>query len=147
VLTHATAVLDTYPYGGCLTALDALAHAIPIVTLPSPYIRGRYAVGEEKREVNVSRTTTTTTTTTAKALFSPPLSRFTLALYRQLGVMDCVATTPEEYVSIAIRLDQDPPFRESVVAQLISQHHLLPRTEEVAAEWESLFLRLARQIS
>ena len=41
VLRHAVAVLDTYPYGGCLTTLDALAHAVPIITLPSNLVRGR----------------------------------------------------------------------------------------------------------
>jgi hypothetical protein len=40
-LHHATAVLDTWPYGGCLSTLDAWAHAVPVVTLPSHLLRGR----------------------------------------------------------------------------------------------------------
>jgi predicted O-linked N-acetylglucosamine transferase (SPINDLY family) len=40
-LEVAVAVLDTYPYGGCLSTLDALAFAVPVVTLPSHLIRGR----------------------------------------------------------------------------------------------------------
>eukprot|EP01034_Spumella_vulgaris_P025745 gene25745-32234_t len=38
-------VLDTYPYGGCLTAHDALFNGVPLVTLPAEeFVRGRYAL-------------------------------------------------------------------------------------------------------
>ena len=35
-------ILDTFPYGGCLTAHDSLSNNIPMVTLPLQYVRGRY---------------------------------------------------------------------------------------------------------
>ena len=40
-LSHA--VLDTYPYGGCLTFLESIAAGKPVVTLPSDYVRGRFS--------------------------------------------------------------------------------------------------------
>ena len=43
-LASATVVLDTYPYGGCLTALDAISNGVPFVTLPGPFERGRFAM-------------------------------------------------------------------------------------------------------
>lgn len=43
-LALADVVLDTYPYGGCLTALDALSNSKAFVTLPGPFERGRFAV-------------------------------------------------------------------------------------------------------
>ncbi|KAJ8606758.1 hypothetical protein CTAYLR_009570 [Chrysophaeum taylorii] len=43
-LARADVVLDTYPYGGCLTALDALSNSKPFVTLPGPLERGRFAM-------------------------------------------------------------------------------------------------------
>lgn len=43
-LALADVVLDTYPYGGCLTALDALSNSKPFVTLPGPFERGRFAM-------------------------------------------------------------------------------------------------------
>lgn len=45
VILHAECILDTFPYGGCLTAHDAMANGIPIVTLPLEHVRGRYAFG------------------------------------------------------------------------------------------------------
>lgn len=42
-LSLATVVLDTFPYGGCLTALDAVSNSKPFVTLPSHLLRGRFA--------------------------------------------------------------------------------------------------------
>ena len=42
-LATARVVLDTHPYGGCLTALDALSNGVPLVVLPGPAERGRHA--------------------------------------------------------------------------------------------------------
>eukprot|EP01032_Pedospumella_encystans_P014902 gene14902-17096_t len=53
VLRSAKVVLDTNPYGGCLTSHDALSHHVPIVTLPSDYIRGRFTLGMY-RNMNMS---------------------------------------------------------------------------------------------
>lgn len=44
-LLAATMVLDTFPYGGCLTAHDALSNGIPMVTMPLEHVRGRYTYG------------------------------------------------------------------------------------------------------
>ena len=43
-LSNARVALDTYPYGGCLTALDALSNGVPLVVLPGPLERGRHAM-------------------------------------------------------------------------------------------------------
>eukprot|EP01041_Mallomonas_annulata_P002643 gene2643-5185_t len=41
-LLQASVVLDTFPYGGCVTSHDAVSNGVPTVTLPSTYIRGRF---------------------------------------------------------------------------------------------------------
>jgi len=47
VLSHPATrvVLDTFPYGGCLTTHDAFSMRIPLVTLPMEHVRGRYSLG------------------------------------------------------------------------------------------------------
>mmetsp|Transcript_17690 Transcript_17690/g.39726 ORF Transcript_17690/g.39726 Transcript_17690/m.39726 type:complete len:128 (+) Transcript_17690:432-815(+) len=44
LLRSARVVLDTHPYGGCITSHDAMAHSVPLVTLPSHYVRGRFSL-------------------------------------------------------------------------------------------------------
>ena len=44
VIAAARVVLDTHPYGGCLTALDALSNGVPLVVLPGKMERGRHAM-------------------------------------------------------------------------------------------------------
>jgi len=45
MLHQAEGVLDTFPYGGCLTTHDALSNRVPMVTLPLEHVRGRYSFG------------------------------------------------------------------------------------------------------
>jgi predicted O-linked N-acetylglucosamine transferase (SPINDLY family) len=41
-------------------------------------------------------------------------SRITLALYRKMGVMDCVVDSPQKYIDLAVRLGTEPEYRASV---------------------------------
>jgi predicted O-linked N-acetylglucosamine transferase (SPINDLY family) len=40
--------------------------------------------------------------------------RFTLGLYREMRMEDCIARSPEEFVEIALRLGGDADLRESI---------------------------------
>jgi len=42
VMAHAKVVLDTFPYGGCLTAQEAMSNGKVVVTYPSEFVRGRF---------------------------------------------------------------------------------------------------------
>ncbi len=60
------------PVSVTLTSTSRSVSRAPMVTLPTPWQRGRY----------------------------------TQAIYRTIGVTDCIAATPEEYVQIAVRLGE-----------------------------------------
>jgi protein O-GlcNAc transferase len=40
--------------------------------------------------------------------------RITSSLYRQMGILDCVAGSPDEYIKIALRLGTEPDYRNAV---------------------------------
>jgi len=55
--------------------------------------------------------------------------RVTLGCYRKIGVMDCVAATPEDYVRIAVGLGTDRDFRQSVSAKILAANDALYEDE------------------
>ncbi|CAM9560190.1 unnamed protein product, partial [Ascophyllum nodosum] len=118
VLRRASAVLDTFPYGDCLTILQVkhflrffrMSHGVPVVTLPAKFIRGRFA----------------------------------LAMYKQMGYTDLVATDLEEYASFAIKLGTQRDFRERSVARMEGGYRSLHRNNESADEWGAFFRRALR---
>ena len=83
--------LAPFPFGAGDTSLAAFAEGAPVVTMPTPYLRGR----------------------------------FTDAMYRAMEMDECVATTPEEYVEIALRLANDPAWRDEVRRSILARNHVL----------------------
>ena len=73
-------LLDPVHFGGGDTSLEALGLGVPIVTMPSNFLRGR----------------------------------LTYAMYRQMGLNDCVASTPDQYINAALRLGTDKSYRDEV---------------------------------
>ncbi len=51
--------------------------------------------------------------------------RVTLGCYLQMDVTDCVATTPDAYVDLAVRLGTDDAFRRAVREKILAQSHRL----------------------
>jgi predicted O-linked N-acetylglucosamine transferase (SPINDLY family) len=101
----ADVLLDPIHFGGGNTSYEALAFGVPIVTLPSPYLRGR----------------------------------ITLALYRQMGVLDCVAGSSADYVDLAVRLGTDPAHRAEVSAKILAACGVLYDNAAGVRELEQFF--------
>lgn len=57
--------------------------------------------------------------------------RFTLGLYEELGVRECIATTAEDYVEKALRLAADREYREALSLQLRERAHLMFERRDV----------------
>lgn len=99
----ADVLLDTFPFGGGNTSLEAFAFGTPVVTLAHHLMRGR----------------------------------ITLACYQQMGLLDCVAADPEDYVRKAIHLGTDPAWRQEVRKQILERKHLLYDNTQAVTELEA----------
>lgn len=68
--------------------------------------------------------------------------RITQAFCWRLGVQQCVASSLDEYVAIAVRLGTDAAFRQHVRQKISVNHSQLFGDESAAGDWER-FLRAA----
>jgi predicted O-linked N-acetylglucosamine transferase (SPINDLY family) len=71
--------------------------------------------------------------------------RGTLALYRHMGFMDCVADTPERYVDIAVRLGTDPEFHRRMSALIRERCDVLFDDEHVGRDLARFLLEVAAE--
>jgi protein O-GlcNAc transferase len=65
--------------------------------------------------------------------------RHTAAMYLGMGMQNCIAKTPEEYVSLAVRLGTDPGYRAEFSARIHANSHVLFENDRVVAEFERFF--------
>jgi protein O-GlcNAc transferase len=65
--------------------------------------------------------------------------RITYGCYQKMGVLDCVASDPEQYVKIAVRLGTDREYRESVRGRIAETSRVLFDDAEAVAELEQFF--------
>ncbi|HUT11295.1 MAG TPA: tetratricopeptide repeat protein [Thermoguttaceae bacterium] len=68
--------------------------------------------------------------------------RTVYACYRRMGITDCIAEDPEDYVEIAVRLGADADYRASVSGQIRAAGCLLFEDERAVRELEEIFLKL-----
>jgi predicted O-linked N-acetylglucosamine transferase (SPINDLY family) len=72
-------------------------------------------------------------------------SRHTQAMYRKLGVTDCIAESAEDYASIAVRLACDPQFAGSVRQRIRERSAVLYEDARVVREFERFFVTALRE--
>jgi protein O-GlcNAc transferase len=66
-------------------------------------------------------------------------SRLTLALYRQMDIMDCVANDAQTYLEIAYRLANDTAWRSKIVGKIEAKSNCLFENIETVHELERFF--------
>lgn len=71
--------------------------------------------------------------------------RFTLACYRKMGIMECVASDADDYVRIAVALAADADYRASVVEKIREASPRLFEDVEAVRQYERLFEELIEQ--
>ena len=112
LLSLADVILDPLKWSGGSTTYEAMSFGIPIVTMPSEFMRGRV----------------------------------TYACYKQMGVMDCVAATEQEYVRLAVRLGTDPIYRAAVKAKLLNANPVLYENADAVRDLERFFMDAVRTV-
>jgi len=71
-------------------------------------------------------------------------SRMTAGMYRQAGVTDCIARSPEHFVELALGFAADPAARAAFRSKIVAAHSKLFDTREavdVLAEWVASICR------
>jgi predicted O-linked N-acetylglucosamine transferase (SPINDLY family) len=71
--------------------------------------------------------------------------RATYGCYKQMGVMDCVAKSPAQYVKIAVRLGTDRAFREATKQKILARNHVLYENHAVVREYEQFFIHAVEE--
>lgn len=72
-------------------------------------------------------------------------SRVAYACYKQMGFMDCVAETPEQYVNISVRLGTDPDYRQTIRDKITKQCGILFENSAAVRELEKFFFAAHQQ--
>ena len=67
--------------------------------------------------------------------------RVTYAFYKQMGVLECVATANDEYVKLAVRLGKDRKYREKIKAKILASNAVLYENPSGARELERFFFK------
>ena len=65
--------------------------------------------------------------------------RHTAGMYRAMGIAEAVAATPEEYVSIAYRLGNDPAARKRLSERILASNACLFENPHIVREFERFF--------
>ena len=71
--------------------------------------------------------------------------RVTYACYKKMNLNDCVASTPDAYVEIAVRLGTDRDYRTAVSEAILSRNQVLYKDMRAVKELEQFFLRALQQ--
>ena len=71
--------------------------------------------------------------------------RYTLACYKKMGVFDCVASDPRQYIDIAVALGTDADFCDQVVEKIRRASPVLFEDMEAVREHERIFSALVEE--
>lgn len=73
--------------------------------------------------------------------------RHTAGMYRKMGIGDCVAQSPQEYVDIAVRLGTQPDLRLAVRDRILAANTVLYEDKRVVQEFERFFTEAVSKIA
>jgi protein O-GlcNAc transferase len=65
--------------------------------------------------------------------------RHTQAMYRKMGIHDCIARDPQDYVDIAVRVGTDGSYAHDLRERILSRNQVLYEDPRVVSEFERFF--------
>ena len=107
--------LDTHPFGGCNTSYDAFDFNIPVITMPTNKISGRFTFGLYKKM----------DTDTGVDI-----------------VKDCVVRSTEEYITRAIEIANNGKLRAMISRKIESGKKAIFMEDNCIKEYENFFKKL-----
>lgn len=66
--------------------------------------------------------------------------RHTQAMYRKMGIHDCIARDPQDYVDVAVRIGTDGSYAHALRERILSRNHVLYEDPRVVGEFERFFI-------
>jgi len=69
--------------------------------------------------------------------------RHTQAMYRKMGILDCIANDLQDYIGIAVRLGCDKAYADDLRARIRAGNGVLYESRRVVEEFERFFLHAA----
>ncbi|HEC14118.1 MAG TPA: hypothetical protein ENI72_00025 [Rhodospirillales bacterium] len=66
--------------------------------------------------------------------------RFSAAIMKQIGLDECIAETPKDYVDLAVRIGTDLKYRKSLRAKIRKRIDGIFENDEAIREWERFFI-------
>ena len=66
--------------------------------------------------------------------------RHTQAMYRKMGILDCIAADSRQYVDIAVRIANDPAYAQMLRQRIAARNHVLFEDRGVIDEFERFFV-------
>ncbi len=66
--------------------------------------------------------------------------RLSAAIMKQIGLDECIAGTPQEYVDLAVRIGTDLKYRKSLRAKIRKRIDGIFENDEAILEWERFFI-------
>ena len=70
------------------------------------------------------------------------IGRYTSACFNKMGITECVASTSDEFITLAVRLGTDAEYRNSVEAKIRNAGHVLFEDMESVSEHDRIFREL-----
>lgn len=108
-------MLDSYPFGGCNTSLEAFAYGIPVITRPTKFINGRFTYGFYKK------------------------------MGQGLDKSELVVTSKEDYIKTALDIARNRHKRALYSSAILNGVSNIFEERESIEEWNTLLQHLCEK--